>query len=229
MKKLVSPKKVGFCSWSGGKDSSLAIHKACSSDKEVRIPFLLNMTGTGNKEGTRGAHGLKKKVFSVQAKSMGRELVQVQTDWDSYERDFKDAVRRMKRRYGVEFGVFGDSELVEHREWVEETCQELDIEVRLPLWGQKSEVIYRDFLESSFEAVLVNLKADLFTKKHLGGHLDQDFLKFLKEENIHLTGEGGEYHSLVIDGPLLDQRLKIKKAKKKEKGDSLQYDILELS
>ena len=228
MTRTQNPERVGFCSWSGGKDSCLALYKAQLEDEKARVPFLLNMAGTGDEQKNRGPHGLKREVFSVQADSMGRELIQVRTDWDSYERNFKEAVRKMKREEGVEFGVFGDSELAEHREWVEDTCAELEIEARLPLWGQKPAEIYRDFLRAGFQALLVNLQADLFSSKHLGRRLDGELLEFLKEQEIHLTGEGGEYHSLVVDGPLFRRRLRVTEAVKKETESRLQYDILEL-
>lgn len=226
--KTESSQRVGFCSWSGGKDSCLALHKIQLERPELKIPFLLNMVGTEDEPSIKGPHGLRSEIFSAQAKAMGRKLVQVKTDWSSYEKNFKREVRKLKRETEVDFGIFGDSELDEHREWVESTCRELGIEPFLPLWGKDPEEIYCDFVDTGFEAILVNLNADLFTKNQLGLVLNSTLLQFLKKAGIHPVGEGGEYHSLVVDGPLFDFRLKINRARKEKNEGRLQYDILEL-
>jgi len=120
---------------------------------------------------------------------------------------------RAFRQEGVDGGVFGDIDFNEHREWIDRVCQEVDVIPYLPLWGENQDKIMRDFIDLGFEAVVVAAKADLFGEEILGRTVDPDFIKHLEElketKEITPCGEAGEYHTLVIDGPLFSQRLEI--------------------
>jgi diphthine-ammonia ligase len=68
----------------------------------------------------------------------------------------------------------------------------------------------REFIALGFEAVVVATRADLLGEEWLGRKLDSDFLADLaKLENITPCGEAGEYHTLVINGPLFQKRIEI--------------------
>ena len=121
-----------FVSWSGGKDSSLAFHKAKLAG--LTPSYLLNMiTQDGSRSRT---HGLAREVLSLQAEAIGIPLIQRKTSWESYEDNFKKTVLQLKER-GIEGGVFGDIDLDEHRAWVERTCKEIGLRPYLPLWGKE--------------------------------------------------------------------------------------------
>ena len=197
----------GFCSWSGGKDCCLALYKALRDGREVSR--LLTMTGEESDKTVRAPHGLNRKIFDLQAEAMEIPIYRQSVTWDSYERKFKEAVRELMDEESLSFGVFGDSELQGHRDWVENTSSELGIEPILPLWHVDPVKIYSQFIEAGFQAIVINAGAEHFNQEVLGRRLDYDFLDFLSEEGIHPTGEGGEYHTLVIDGPLFERRIEI--------------------
>ena len=73
--------------------------------------------------------------------------------------------------------------------------------------------IVADFIKAGFEAVVVVTKADIMGEEWLGRKIDAAFIKDLKKlaktKPITPCGEAGEYHTLVIDGPLFQQRLEI--------------------
>ena len=75
-----------------------------------------------------------------------------------------------------------------------------------------------NFIDLGFEAIVVAAKANLFGEEILGRKVDLDFIKYLKElgktEDVTLCGEAGEYHTLVIDGPLFQRRLEIVETRK---------------
>ena len=110
---------------------------------------------------------------------------------------------------GVVGGIFGDIDLDEHREWVERVCGELGIEAVEPLWNRKSEDVLTDFIAAGFEAIIVSAKAELIDKDWIGRRVDRDFLQYLQAKNIDVCGENGEYHTLVINGPLFKRRIEI--------------------
>jgi uncharacterized protein (TIGR00290 family) len=202
-----------FASWSGGKDSCLACYRAIANGLKVR--YLAN---TVTEDGKRSrSHRLPAEVLQVQSQAVGISLVQRRTTWDNYEAEFKSMLRTFKQE-GVKGGVFGDIDFEEHRQWVERVCQEVDIVPHLPLWGESQNKILRDFIDLGFEAVIIATKADLFGREWLGQRIDLNFIKHLDElkeiKDITPCGEAGEYHTLVIDGPLFKKRMEILKTRK---------------
>lgn len=197
-----------FTSWSGGKDSCFACYQAMVSG--LKVCCLLNMV---TEDGRRSwAHGQSAQLLETQAQAIGIPLIQRRTTMADYESEFKDALLSLKQE-GVTGGVFGDIDLEEHRQWIERVCGEVDIIPHLPLWGQAQEKILREFIASGFEAVVVVTKADLFGEGWLERKIDLDFVKQLGElseiKNITPCGEAGEYHTLVIDGPMFKKRIEI--------------------
>lgn len=202
-----------FISWSGGKDCCLAGYLAAADGMEVS--YLAN---TVSEDGQRSrSHGLSADVLRMQAQAVGIPLVQRRTGRDNYEAEFK-AMLRSFRQEGVEGGVFGDIDFNEHREWVERVCRETGMTAHLPLWEQSQDKILRDFISLGFESVVVATKADLLGEEWLGRKVDLDFIRDLAElgktRKITPCGEAGEYHTLVIDGPLFKQRLEIMETRK---------------
>ncbi len=197
-----------FASWSGGKDCCLACYRASVSGLKVR--YLANMvTEDGKRSWT---HGLSSELLQVQSQAIGIPLIQRRTTRASYEAEFKNMLLTLKQE-GVSGGVFGDIDLDEHRQWVERVCHEVGVTAYLPLWGQSQDKIMRDFIASGFEAMVISAKADLFGEEWLGHKIDSDFLSHLFElkqtKDITLCGESGEYHTLVTDGPIFNQRVEI--------------------
>jgi diphthine-ammonia ligase len=202
-----------FVSWSGGKESCLACRRAIASG--LNVSYLVNMA---TEDGTRSrTHGLSSQILKIQAQAIGIPLVQRRASWQSYESEFKEMVAELKRE-GIAGGVFGDIDLDEHREWVERVCGEAGISAYQPLWGQSQAEILRDFVDSGFEAVVVAARADTLGQEWLGRKIDADFVKQMVEmsraQAITPCGETGEYHTLVVDGPLFRERMEITEAGK---------------
>ena len=69
-----------------------------------------------------------------------------------------------------------------------------------------------------FEAVVVATKADILGEEWLGRRIDLDFINQLAEfqetNSVTPCGEAGEYHTLVIDGPIFQNRLEIRETRK---------------
>jgi uncharacterized protein (TIGR00290 family) len=86
-----------------------------------------------------------------------------------------------------------------------------------------------DFVDLGFIAVLVATQADLLGKEWLGRTIDEGFLKDLAAYNKNITpcGEAGEFHSLVINGPIFKKRLQIKETDSVKKDNHWYLDIKE--
>lgn len=201
-------KKV-IVSWSGGKDSCLACYKAIKMG--YKVSYLLNTISNEYKRVR--FHGIKDSLVQKQVYAIDIPLLQVETTADSYEKEFVEAVRGVLPE-GIEGMVFGDIYL-HMREFADRICKELGIQTIEPLCGYNPEEILLDFINSGFEAVIVATQANLLGKEWLGRKLDHSFLKYIKRlKNVDVCGENGEFHSLVIDGPIFKQRVDITKSRK---------------
>ncbi len=214
-----------FASWSGGKDCCLACYRAAANG--VKSSYLVNMV---TEDGKRSwSHGLAARWLQMQAQAMGIPLIQRQTTSANYEAEFQNLLRSLNNE-GVTTGVFGDIDFEEHRQWIERICLAGGIIPCLPLWGEAQTEILKDFIASGFEAVVVATKADLMGEEWLGRKIDLDFLADLAElskaKNITPCGEAGEYHTLVINGPLFRKRIEIVKANKVLREGHWFYEIL---
>jgi diphthine-ammonia ligase len=215
-----------FTSWSGGKDSCLACYEAIMSG--LRVSHLLNMT---TEDGKRSCwHGLRAELIEAQSQAIGIPVVQRNTPMQAYEREFRSAVHEL-RNLGVEGGVFGDIDLEEHRGWVEAVCNKTNIRPFLPLWGRDQTQILERFIGLGFKAVIVAVNAELFGEEWIGRELDCAFLAHLanlrERVNLSVGGEAGEYHTLVVDGPLFKKRIEILASSKVERNGYFFLDIAE--
>jgi diphthine-ammonia ligase len=191
-------------SWSGGKESCLALYQALG--RGYQISHLVNFI---SEEFHRVSfHGTEARLIQLQSQAIGIPLLQKEASRDGYESDFKDAVRSLIPD-GAEGMVFGDIYLQEHRDWVERVCGELGIEAIEPLWGRSPEEILVSLIDNGFEAVIVSAKSGLISEDWVGRRVDRIFTDYLKSNKIDLCGENGEYHTLVVNGPLFQRQLKL--------------------
>ncbi len=196
-------------SWSGGKDSCLACYKAIKQGYDVKL--LLNFISRESKRGC--FHGLEGKLLKFQAELIGIPLVQkeVSPDMQKYETEFKAAVTELKGRE-INNMVFGDIYLLEHESWIERVCNDLKINALEPLWNKPPEKIIDEFVDLGFKAIIISCKADIMGKDYLGRIIDKKLAQELKTKGICPCGENGEFHTLVIDGPIFKQPINIVEA-----------------
>lgn len=202
-------KLKAISSWSGGKDSCLACYRALKQGYDVKL--LLNFISRESKRGC--FHGIEGKLLKHQADLIGIPLVQreVSPDMQKYEEEFKAAVTELR---GKDIGsmVFGDIYLLEHESWIERVCGDLNINALEPLWNNSPESIIDEFLKAGFKTIIVSCKADIMGKEFLGRYVDKELVEELKKRGICPCGEKGEFHTLVVDGPIFKKPIEIVEA-----------------
>jgi len=99
----------------------------------------------------------------------------------------------------------------------------------MPIWNMNSAEIINELIDSGFEVVLVGAKADLFGEEWLGRRIDESFLADLRafDSSIDPCGEDGEFHTLVLDGPIFDKRIRINRSEPTLRGDLRFLDVQE--
>lgn len=185
-----------FCSWSGGKDSCLALYRAIREGGRPRS--LLTMLTEGGERSR--SHGLSVSLIRRQASALGIPVVVRATSWDNYEATFIAALCALQKD-GIEVGVFGDIDIDSHREWVERVCSCTAIRPYHPLWKKARRDLLGELLELGFEATIVAVKEGVLDRRFLGTTLNMDVIGEIESIGIDPSGEGGEYHTVVTDGP----------------------------
>lgn len=188
--------EVGFASWSGGKDSCLAVWRAMQAGLPVRT--LLTMFEE-NGERSR-SHGLPRDLLESQAESLGFEWLARAATWQSYEREFIEQLRELKRA-GHTHGVFGDIDLTAHREWEEKVCAAAGIVPLLPLWGESRSALVEELWRAGFKSVVVCTDDRYLGADFCGREFDRAFVASLPP-GVDACGENGEFHTFVYDGPM---------------------------
>jgi len=211
-----------FVSFSGGKESTLALFQAMRMGLEPQ--FLLTMFDTKGKR-TRG-HGLSMTFLEAQADALGIPLLYGKASWNTYEEVFKGLLKGL-RAQGIEGGVFGDIYLDEHRQWVERVCSQAGFRAFLPLWGWAPERVYREFVSNGFKAVIVELCRKRLPESLLGRLLDEETLGLFANYGVDPCGEKGEYHTVVIDGPIFGKRIEITGTRLRRRGGRSRLEIID--
>jgi uncharacterized protein (TIGR00290 family) len=198
-------------SWSGGKESCFACYKAIQEGFDVS--YLLTMMANDDRS---NFHMLNSGLLDAQSQAIGIPIVKRKTTSDTYEQEFKNALRQM-RAEGVEGLVTGDIfEVPLHEEgWLDRVCKEVGMKPIKPLWDRNTKQVLSDFINEGFEATVIIVKTAVMGVEWLGRKVDKEFLDDLvRTGTIDPCGERGEYHTFVTDGPLFKKRIRILETEK---------------
>lgn len=193
-----------FASWSGGKDSCLAMHRAIrDGGTPMRLFTMLIADGKRSH-----SHGLTREVLLAQSKAMNIPAIFRAASWDDYESKFLDGLAELVGD-GIENGVFGDIDLQSHLEWVQRVCKTAGAFAHEPLWQGKRRQLLNEFISAGFTATVVAAKSQLLSADFLGRQLDMKLVEEFESIGVDASGEKGEYHTVVTGGPIFDYPLKL--------------------
>jgi ABC transporter with metal-binding/Fe-S-binding domain ATP-binding protein len=96
---------------------------------------------------------------------------------------------------------------------IEAMCRRLGIDMFAPLWHEDPMELGTWFVENGFEIRIVAVAAAGLDASWLGRTLDETALSELAALNetygVHVLGEGGEFETLVTDGPHMSRPIEI--------------------
>nr|WP_255570342.1 adenine nucleotide alpha hydrolase [Cohnella sp. CFH 77786] len=187
-------------SWSGGKDSCMTLDRLVKDGYEVVCLITTVPADIGRTFG----HGERAERIRDQAEALGLPAEFVSCTFDTYTRDYIEALVDLKGRLRLEAVAFGDLFLAEHREWGTGVARAADLEALYPLWMKPDgtrEALLR-FVESGYRAVVIRVRDGALSGDWLGREVDRSFYEDILREDVCPMGEGGEYHTFVCDGPL---------------------------
>ena len=210
------------CLFSGGKDSTLAIHRMHDIGKDVE----LLITFVPENAFSYMFHKAAIEFTGLQAEALGIRQVMYRTKGEK-EKELDDIDKALRENHVDEL-VTGAVASAYQKDRIEKLCKNLSINCVSPLWGIKPEDELAE-ISKTFKAIVTQVSAEGFDKSYLGAVIDSrmiEKLKKLKERyRINMSFEGGEAESFVLDAPLFKKRINVTKSHTEWSGTVGRYVI----
>jgi uncharacterized protein (TIGR00290 family) len=191
-------------SWSGGKDSALAL-AALRRDPAIEVVAL--MTSVTREYERISIHGVRRALLDAQVAAVGLPLIELalvpQCSNDDYEAAFLDAAGRARVRHPQATTIaFGDLFLEDVRAYREALLRRAGLTGLYPLWGRDTRALAHEFIDSGFVAHLVCVDTMQLDAGFAGRQFDEPLLAGLPP-GVDPCGERGEFHTFVSAGPIM--------------------------
>lgn len=208
-------------SWSGGKDSALALDRAVRAGLDVRYLVTLYDPASGRVR----FHGTPVPVLEMQAAALGRAIMALPAPWEQFDAVLREGLADLAGR-GVTGMIFGNIHLADVRAWYEERVVAAGLRHHEPLWGAAPATLLREVIERGHSAHLVSIDTTRLPASWVGRALDGSCAADLAERaDVDPCGEYGEYHTLVTDGPLFRYPLAVRPGSRRVEGPFALLDV----
>ena len=188
-------------SWSGGKDGCLALLRAAATHHIVALVTMFGEDGERSR-----SHGLTPAVIDAQAGRLGVPVHTARCSWATYTDQYVALLAEV-RQHDVTHVIFGDIMGDSHRAWNERVSAAHGLTPVMPLWGEPTAALAREFITRGGEARLVTVRPPLLDESWLGVTLDEAALDRLTALGVDPCGEFGEYHTVVTNCPAFSSPL----------------------
>ena len=192
-------------SWSGGKDSALAL-AALRAEPSLDVVALLTSVTLGYDR--ISIHGVRRSLLRAQARAAGISLheivLQPNSSNDLYDQAVAYALDTLRQAHpSLETVAYGDLFLEDVRRYREERLGPLGFVASFPLWGRPTRELAEEFIDRGFEARLVCVDTTQLDGSFAGRAFDRRLIADLPS-SVDPCGERGEFHTFVSDGPIFD-------------------------
>jgi uncharacterized protein (TIGR00290 family) len=198
-------------SWSGGKDSALAL-AALRADPAYEVVALLTSITNGYERVS--IHGVRRSLVEAQAAMLGLPLheviLQPSSSNEAYEEAFVQALERVRAEHSdVRLLAFGDLFLRDVRQYRERLVQGAGHQAVFPLWGRDTTTLANEFIAAGFRATLVCVDTQQIPASFAGRAFDAELLADLPA-SADPCGENGEFHTFVWAGPIFAEPIAVR-------------------
>lgn len=193
-------------SFSGGKDSTLALYKAMQVGQAIGLIVMLEEEGKRSR-----SHGMPPAIIQAQAEAIGLPVYTAATSWEDYETHFMKLLAHAKQQ-GAEVLISGDIDVPAHGCWHDRVTQNAGLGLGMPLWEMDHREVVDQFIDLGFVTIVVTVNLEKgMTEADLGRILTHEYVHELEERGIDPCGESGEFHTTVIDGPIFKHSIPVRK------------------
>ena len=208
-------------SYSGGKDSVLAINRAMGAGL-----LSIGLITTYNTDADRSwFHGMSGELLQRASESLAMPLTYIKTSGEQYAENFERTLSELKTA-GAEVCVFGDIDIEGHFEWCSARCENAGLIPYFPLKGEERKRVVYEFIDAGFSAVIKIVDTSRLPEEFLGKTLSRAVVDEIEKHGADICGENGEYHTFVYDGPLFSTAIEFSAKETIRQGD---YTILNIN
>ena len=208
---MVMMEKV-ILSWSGGKDSALALYEIQKTSKYEVLSLLTTVTQEYDRV---SMHGVRRFLLEQQGCSLGLKINELFISKNDSDEEYRSKMKKVLSEYltlGVTTVAFGDIFLEDVRKYREENLSKMGMKGIFPLWKQDTYELARKFIDLGFKAIITCVDSKVLGKGFVGRIFNEQFLSELPSA-VDPCGENGEFHSFVYDGPSFQKRIEVTKGK----------------
>ncbi|MFM7812459.1 MAG: diphthine--ammonia ligase [Acinetobacter junii] len=192
-------------SFSGGKDSSFALYHAMHKGTVLGLIVMLEEQGQRSR-----SHAMPLDIIRAQADAIGLPVYMTSSSWSDYESKFIDLLHQAKA-HEAEVLVTGDLDMPQHGCWHDKVTQQVGLKLGMPLWLRPHKQVVEEFISLGFHSVIVTVNLKLGMRvEDLGKTLTLEYIQELEDRGIDPCGEGGEFHTTVINGPIFNKAIPIR-------------------
>jgi uncharacterized protein (TIGR00290 family) len=197
-------------SWSGGKDSALALW---ALREETGIEPAALLTTITEDYDRISMHAVRSDLLRAQARATGVELVEIPIPAGCVNATYEE---RMALALSappldqVPTIAFGDLFLEDVRAYRETRLAGAGRSALFPLWRRDTAALARTFIDAGFEAILVSVDPDQLEPAFVGRSFDEALLADLPV-GVDPCGENGEFHTFVHAGPVFAAPIEVER------------------
>ena len=192
--------------WSGGKDSVMALYKLQKSGDFEIVVLLTNITEDYDRV---SMHGVRRVLLEKQVESLGFYLEKIYISKNSSNDDYEEKMRKTLLRYkskDIVSVAFGDIFLEDLKKYREENLRKIGMKGIFPIWKRDTAELANTFIDLGFKAVITCVDSKVLDKSFVGRIFDKQFLHDLPS-GVDPCGENGEFHSFVYAGPIFKHEI----------------------
>jgi uncharacterized protein (TIGR00290 family) len=198
-------RKVLF-TWSGGKDSALALYELQRKSDYETVALLTTLTEDYDRV---SMHGVRSVLLEHQVNSLGLPVEKVYLPKDARNEEYELKMKEVLQKYlrvGVSSVVFGDIFLEDLRKYREDNLSKIGMEAIFPIWKRNTVELANEFIDLGFKAIITCVDSHVIGKEFVGRLFDRQLLSEFPSV-IDPCGENGEFHTFVCDGPIFRKRV----------------------
>ncbi len=193
-------------SWSGGKDSALALYEILKTRNYAISALVTTVTEDYDRI---SMHGVRRILLERQAASLGFPLEEVLISKNGSNEEYESKMGQVLEKYkaeGITSVMFGDIFLEDLRKYREDKLATLGMRGIFPIWKRDTQELARSLTALGFKAITTCVDTNALGGQFVGRVIDKEFLSELPS-TVDACGENGEYHSFVYDGPLFTEKI----------------------
>jgi diphthine-ammonia ligase len=196
--------------FSGGKDSTLALHKAAEKEEIVCLITVVSE----NKESYM-FHTPNIDITALQAEALGLPLLKWETKGEPEKEleDLEAAITQAIKEFKIEGLVTGAVESAYQSQRIQHICDRLKIVCVNPLWKKNQKALLEELVAEGFKVIISGVFAYPLDEGWLGKEIDAEIIARLaqlqKDFGVSPSGEGGEIETTVLDAPLFRKRVEV--------------------